>query len=93
MVIAYDGTPPSVAAIEIRATLLPSARTTVLHLWTPPFTSELLRKRLRERAGTAEQLRASSVLSSSRPTARLACTTRSGAPYRWAWVVAISAAS
>lgn len=56
VLIAYDGTPPSVAAIEIGAMLLPSARATVLHLWTPPFASEPLRRRLRERARTAEQL-------------------------------------
>lgn len=56
VLVAYDGTPPSVAAIEIGATLLPSARATVLHLWTPPFASGPLRRRLRERAETAEQL-------------------------------------
>ncbi len=56
VLVAYDGSPPSVAAIEIGATLLPSARATVLHLWTPPFASEPLRRRLRERAKTAEQL-------------------------------------
>lgn len=56
VLIAYDGTPPSVAAIELGAMLLPSARATVLHLWTPPFASEPLRRRLRERARTAEQL-------------------------------------
>lgn len=56
VVIAYDGSPASVAAIEVGATLLPSARATLLHLWTPPFASDPLRRRLRERAATAEQL-------------------------------------
>jgi nucleotide-binding universal stress UspA family protein len=46
VLIAYDGSPAAVAAIEVGARLLPSARATVAYLWTPPFASAPLRQRL-----------------------------------------------
>ncbi|MFR9806976.1 universal stress protein [Pseudonocardia sp. RS010] len=56
VLIAYDGSPAALAAIEVGARLLPSAEATVAHLWTPPFASPPLRHRLSLVAGTAGEL-------------------------------------
>ena len=42
----YDGSLPSGAAIENCAQLLPAAHAHIVHLWTPPFASDQLRRRL-----------------------------------------------
>lgn len=42
----YDGSLPSGAAIENCARLFSAAHAQVAHLWTPPFASEQLRRRL-----------------------------------------------
>jgi nucleotide-binding universal stress UspA family protein len=44
--IGHDGSLASGAAIEDCARLLPAAHALVVHLWTPPFASEQLRRRL-----------------------------------------------
>lgn len=46
LVLGYDGSPQSTAAIDAGATLLPGAQAWITHLWTPPFASEPLRRRL-----------------------------------------------
>ncbi|MBM2616342.1 universal stress protein [Actinoplanes sp. LDG1-06] len=46
VMLAYDGSPASGATFEVAAALLPRAHATVVHLWTPPFASETLRRRL-----------------------------------------------
>lgn len=56
VLLAYDGSPAAVAAIEVGARLLPSAEATVAYLWTPPFASPPLRKRLSLLASTASEL-------------------------------------
>jgi nucleotide-binding universal stress UspA family protein len=46
LVLGYDGSPQSSAAIDAGAALFPGARAWIAHLWTPPFASEPLRRRL-----------------------------------------------
>ncbi|MCX4472672.1 Universal stress protein [Micromonospora sp. MW-13] len=46
VVVGYDGSPAASAAIEAGALLFPGARAWIAHLWTPPFASEELRRRL-----------------------------------------------
>ncbi|MEV4709557.1 universal stress protein [Actinoplanes sp. NPDC049316] len=46
VVVGYDGSLPSGSAIENCARLLPAAHAQIAHLWTPPFASEQLRRRL-----------------------------------------------
>ncbi|WP_405107732.1 universal stress protein [Micromonospora sp. NBC_01405] len=46
VVVGYDGSPAASAAIEAGALLFPGARVWIAHLWTPPFASAELRRRL-----------------------------------------------
>ncbi|WUF93767.1 universal stress protein [Micromonospora aurantiaca] len=46
VMVGYDGSPAASAAIEAGALLFPGAHAWIGHLWTPPFASEELRKRL-----------------------------------------------
>ncbi|MBU8856370.1 MULTISPECIES: universal stress protein [unclassified Micromonospora] len=46
VLVGYDGSPAASAAIEAGALLFPGAHAWIGHLWTPPFASEELRKRL-----------------------------------------------
>ncbi|HET6532064.1 MAG TPA: universal stress protein [Actinoplanes sp.] len=46
VIVGYDGSLEASAAIEAGASLLPGARAWISHLWTPPFASEALRRRL-----------------------------------------------
>lgn len=55
-VVGYDGSPAAAAAIEAGALLLPRLHSWVTYLWVPPFTSEPLRRRLRERIGRVDDL-------------------------------------
>lgn len=52
VLIGYDGSLASGASIGQCARLLPAAHALVAHLWTPPFASEQLRRRLWK--GTAQ---------------------------------------
>ena len=56
VLVGYDGSPSAVSAIEVAARLLPSAPTSVLHLWEPPFTSPELRHWLTGRAADLQAL-------------------------------------
>src|SRR5690349_20551210 len=46
LILGYDGSPQSSAAIDAGAALFPGAQAWIAHLWTPPFASESLRRRL-----------------------------------------------
>jgi nucleotide-binding universal stress UspA family protein len=46
VLVGYDGSLAAGAAIEAGALLLPGRHATVVQLWTPPFASEHLRRRL-----------------------------------------------
>lgn len=46
VLVGYDGSLTSGAAIGACARLLPDAHATIGHLWTPPFASDQLRRRL-----------------------------------------------
>jgi nucleotide-binding universal stress UspA family protein len=46
IVVGYDGSPAASAAINAGAALFPQARAWIVHLWTPPFANESLRRRL-----------------------------------------------
>jgi nucleotide-binding universal stress UspA family protein len=46
VVMGFDGSSAASAAIEVGAELLPGARVSIVHLWTPPFASEVMRRRL-----------------------------------------------
>ncbi|KUI33446.1 universal stress protein [Mycobacterium sp. GA-2829] len=56
VLIGFDGSPAATAAIEVAGRLLPQAHAWVAQLWTPPFASEGLRKRLRATVGSASEL-------------------------------------
>ncbi|MDN5918152.1 MAG: PEP/pyruvate-binding domain-containing protein, partial [Pseudonocardia sp.] len=56
VLLGYDASPSARSAIEVGARLLPGSEVTVAHLWTPPFASRPLRRRLLERANTATEL-------------------------------------
>lgn len=55
-IFGYDGSPSATAAIDVGGRLLPQAHAWVAHLWTPPFASEALRRRLRATARSAGEL-------------------------------------
>lgn len=46
LIVGYDGSPAASAAINAGAALFPHAHVWIAHLWTPPFASEELRRRL-----------------------------------------------
>jgi nucleotide-binding universal stress UspA family protein len=46
LILGYDGSPQSSAAITAGAALFPGARAWIVNLWSPPFASEPLRERL-----------------------------------------------
>ncbi|MEV4069880.1 universal stress protein [Nonomuraea fuscirosea] len=46
VIVGYDGSPAAAAAIDAGAALFPQAHVWITHLWTPPFASESLRRRL-----------------------------------------------
>jgi nucleotide-binding universal stress UspA family protein len=46
VLVGYDGSLSAGAAIEVGASLIPKAQAWIGHLWTPPFASEALRRRL-----------------------------------------------
>lgn len=46
LLLCYDGSLPAGAAIEVAARLLPDALACVTYLWTPPLSSEAMRRRL-----------------------------------------------
>lgn len=54
VLVGYDGSLAAGAAIEAAARLLPDARAGIAHLWTPPFASEHLRRRLWSEVGNAD---------------------------------------
>lgn len=56
VLVGYDGSPPSAAAIEIAACLLPGAAAAIVYLWTPPFADPRLRARLGRRAKNLDEL-------------------------------------
>ncbi len=56
VLVGFDGSPAAIAALGVAADLLPGADATVLHLWTPPFAGDVLRRRLVDRAGTVDEL-------------------------------------
>ncbi|NUR90763.1 MAG: universal stress protein [Nonomuraea sp.] len=45
-IVGYDGSPEAAAAIDAGAALFPGAGAWITHLWTPPFGSDGLRRRL-----------------------------------------------
>ncbi|WP_433731678.1 universal stress protein [Actinoplanes sp. CA-051413] len=46
IIVGYDGSPPASAAIDAGTALFPRAHAWITNLWTPPFASEPLRRRL-----------------------------------------------
>jgi hypothetical protein len=46
LLVGYDGSLSAGAAIDVGATLIPGAQAWIGHLWTSPFASEALRRRL-----------------------------------------------
>jgi nucleotide-binding universal stress UspA family protein len=46
LLLGFDGSPAAVAAVGVGATLFPGAHAWICHLWTPPFASEAMRRRL-----------------------------------------------
>lgn len=46
VIVGYDGSLAAAAAIDAGAALFPQAEVWITHLWTPPFASESLRRRL-----------------------------------------------
>ncbi|MEV4702880.1 universal stress protein [Actinoplanes sp. NPDC049316] len=46
LILGFDGSPAATAAIDAAAALFPGAQAGIVHLWTPPFASDTLRRRL-----------------------------------------------
>jgi nucleotide-binding universal stress UspA family protein len=72
VVIGYDGSPAATAAIDVVGRLLPGAHAWVANLWTPPFASEPLRRRLRASARSAGELVERTELEGEREAQRIA---------------------
>lgn len=56
VIIGYDGSHAATVAIDVVGRLFPNSRAWVVHLWTPPFASDGLRRRLRATADSAADL-------------------------------------
>ncbi|MBX9152132.1 universal stress protein [Rhodococcus sp. D-46] len=56
VVVGYDGSPGSNAAIDVGALLFPGAHAWITHLWSPPFASDTMRNRLLARARDVTEL-------------------------------------
>jgi nucleotide-binding universal stress UspA family protein len=56
VLVGYDGSPAANAAIGAGAMLFPDASASIAYLWTPPFGSKQLRRRLRLSARTIDEL-------------------------------------
>lgn len=54
--VGFDGSPSASEAIESGARLLPGASVQVAYVWSPPFASQELRRRLSSRAGSVDEL-------------------------------------
>ncbi|KUI25702.1 universal stress protein [Mycobacterium sp. IS-1742] len=74
VLIGYDGSPAATAAIEVGGTLLPQAHAWVAQLWTPPFASEPVRRRLRAIVGSANELVERTEQEGEREAQRIAAT-------------------
>jgi nucleotide-binding universal stress UspA family protein len=58
VLVAYDGSRGAADAIAVAARLLPGATAQVAHVWGPPFASREVRRRLRQRADSLDELAA-----------------------------------
>jgi nucleotide-binding universal stress UspA family protein len=58
VLVGYDGSPSAAGAIEYGARLLPDAAVRIVHLWAPPFADAELRRRVRRKARSMEELQA-----------------------------------
>ncbi|PQE00614.1 universal stress protein [Mycobacterium sp. EPG1] len=56
VMVGYDGSPAACAALNAAAVLFPDAHAWITHIWTPPFASTKLRRRLRTAAASADEL-------------------------------------
>jgi nucleotide-binding universal stress UspA family protein len=56
VLVGYDGSPDAANAIEIGALLLADLAARVVNLWSPPFSSEELRRRLGRDARSLDEL-------------------------------------
>ena len=56
VIVGYDGSPSAGEAISAGASLLPEAHAWVVYVWTPPFGSTRLRRRLRTSARDIDDL-------------------------------------
>ncbi|MGP4056069.1 universal stress protein [Mycobacterium sp. 4D054] len=56
VMVGYDGSPAANAAINTGGVLFPNAHAWVAHIWTPPFASTKLRRRLRDVAQSTDEL-------------------------------------
>jgi nucleotide-binding universal stress UspA family protein len=59
LLLCYDGSLPAGAAIEAASRLLPGALARVAYLWTPPLSSEAMRRRLWRGTGGVNEFMAS----------------------------------
>lgn len=72
--VAYDGSPAANAAIEVASQLFPRIRASVTYLWTAPFADDGLRRRLRARSNTLDELVAAIEREGEQEAARLVTT-------------------
>lgn len=54
--VAFDGSPAAAEAIDIGARLLPAFTARIAYVWTPPFASAEVRRRLLRRARNLDEL-------------------------------------
>jgi nucleotide-binding universal stress UspA family protein len=56
ILVGFEGSPAAGAAIEVGALLVPRAAAWIAYLWTPPFSSPALRKRLWTQVSSVAEL-------------------------------------
>lgn len=74
VLLGYDGSATAGSAIEAAAELFPGAHAWIAHLWTPPFASEPLRRRLWHGSASLDDFVAAIEREGAAESARLAAT-------------------
>ncbi|SNY59123.1 universal stress protein [Paractinoplanes atraurantiacus] len=84
ILLGYEGSVPAGAAIEVAARLLPGAHARVAYVWTPPFASEALRRRLWHRTAGVDEFVAAVEREGESEARRIAAMgVAFAAPYGW----------
>ncbi|MEU4159260.1 universal stress protein [Actinoplanes sp. NPDC026670] len=74
VLVAYDGSPPANAAIEVAARLFPNVSASIAYLWTAPYANDEVRSRLWKRNGDLDGLVAAIEREGEQDAVRVAAT-------------------